>query len=309
VVPPWRSFPTMVALGLVVGLLTGGYPPLASQVSTVALIAAMTFSLTEVRVRGIRLRAEVRPVVGAFLLNYVACSGYLLGVSVLFVDPSLRVGWIVQAAVPSAIAVVPFVSAVRGNVRTALVATGVLYVGSILLLPAITLAFAGTAVSPIDVAVQTVLLILVPLGLSRAFIRIPRLEAVRPTIVNFSLAALVVMVVGASRNVFFEDFDVLAIVGLAAVGRTFLLGGIVLFALRSLHRSRDEVIGGTAFASFKNLGLTALLSLSLIGPEAVVPAVVTLFTEIAWVAVLARVLRPPRTAGALPRTPEGERAG
>ena len=83
----------MVALGLVVGLATGGFPPLASQISTVALIIAMTFSLAEVRFRGLQIRSEVRPVAGAFLLNYGLLSGYLLAISTLFVDPALRAGW------------------------------------------------------------------------------------------------------------------------------------------------------------------------------------------------------------------------
>jgi len=293
----------MVALGLVIGLATGGYPPLASQISTLALITAMTFSLTEVRFRGLRLRSELRPVAGAFLLNYGLLSGYLVVISVLFADPSLRAGWIVQAAVPSAIAVVPLVSAVRGNVRSALVSTAVLYVAAIALVPGITLALVENAVSPGQVALQTFLLVLVPLGLSRALARIPKLEASRPTIVNVSLATLVVMIVGASRDVFFRDFDVLAALSLAALGRTFLLGGVVLVTLRSRHRPRDEVIGWTAFASFKNLGLTALLALSLFDATAAVPAVVTLFVEILWLAVLARVLRPPRpTEGRLEAT-------
>ena len=279
----------MVALGLVVGLATGGIPPLAPTISLIALVIAMTFSLTAVRFQGLRLRQEMRAIAAALLLNYGLLSGYLLVVAFLFADPFLRAGWVVQAAVPSAIAVVPFVAAVRGNVRSALVATAALYLAALALIPVITLAFVGAAVSPLAVAQQTILQVFVPIGLSRPIARIPGIEGARPTIVNLSLATLVVMVTGASRNVFFGDFGVLA-----AVGRTFLLGGLIFLTLRALRRRKDDVIAGTGFASFKNLGMTALLALSLLGPRAAVPAVVTLFFEIAWLAVIARSLRPSK---------------
>ncbi len=281
----------MVALGLVVGLATGGIPAYASTISLIALVSAMTFSLAEIQFRGLRLRPEVRSVAVAFLLNYGLLTAYLLAVASLFADSSLRDGWVVQAAVPSAIAVVPYTSAVRGNVRSVLVATAALYVAALALVPGITLAFASASVSPWAVAEQTFLQLLLPIALSRAVTRMPWIQGPRPAIVNLSLATLVVMVTGANRAVFFGSFDVLAAVSLAAIGRTFLLGGVVLIVLRILQRPRDEVIASTGFASFKNLGLTALLALSLFGPPAAIPAVVTLFFEILWLAVLARVLR------------------
>src|SRR3990170_5349324 len=60
----------MVLLGLAPGIATGGLPAYAKEVSTAALVLAMTFSLTEVRFRGMSFRADVGSVARA--LTWIA---------------------------------------------------------------------------------------------------------------------------------------------------------------------------------------------------------------------------------------------
>src|SRR2546426_644259 len=75
---PWRSFPTMVASGLVVGFATGGFPAYSKEISQVALILGMTFSLTEISISGISPREELRRFLVAFWMSYVILSGLIL---------------------------------------------------------------------------------------------------------------------------------------------------------------------------------------------------------------------------------------
>src|SRR3989337_42240 len=69
-VRPWENYFAMVLLGLAPGIATGGLPAYAKEVSTAALVLAMTFSLTEVRFRGMSFRADVGSVARA--LTWIA---------------------------------------------------------------------------------------------------------------------------------------------------------------------------------------------------------------------------------------------
>src|SRR5947209_6560501 len=51
----------MVASGLVFGFATGGFPAYSKEISQVALVLGMTFSMTEISISGISPRAELRP--------------------------------------------------------------------------------------------------------------------------------------------------------------------------------------------------------------------------------------------------------
>src|SRR2546428_10885227 len=102
----------MVASGLVVGFATGGFPAYSKEISQVALVLGMTFSLTEISITGISPRTEVRRFLIAFARSYVVLSGLILPFAILSPDPQIRDGWGLMAAGPPASAVVP-VNAVR----------------------------------------------------------------------------------------------------------------------------------------------------------------------------------------------------
>src|SRR5437667_324689 len=172
----------MVASGLVVGFATGGFPEYSKEISQVALVLGMTFSLTEISILGISPRTEVRRFVVAFAMSYLVLSGLILSFAVLSPDPQIRNGWVLMAAVPPAIAVV-------------------------------------------------------------------------------------------------------------ALGRTFLLGGVVFVLTRTLRVPWAERVAVTAFSSFKNLGLTVVLAFAVFGPVATLPSIVSLVFEILWLAALPLLFR------------------
>src|SRR5256712_1168761 len=153
----------MVASGLVVGFVTGGFRGCSKEISQVALVLGMTFSMTEISISGISPRAELRPFLGAFGMSYVVLSGLILAFAVLSPDPQVRSGWVLMAAVPPAIAVVPITSSLRGDTRQAVIALALLYLHGLGLVPAITLVFTNQAAPFRELVVPTVLLVGVPL--------------------------------------------------------------------------------------------------------------------------------------------------
>src|SRR5437867_11704435 len=169
----------MVASGLVVGFATGGFPAYSKEIAEVALILGMTFSLTEISISGISPREELRRFLVAFGMSYVVLSGLILSFAVLSPDPQIRNGWVLMAAVPPAIAVVPITSILKGHTRRSLICLALLYVLALGLVPAITLVFTNQAAPFGELVWQTVLLIGVPLVASRFLRRFPRLADFR----------------------------------------------------------------------------------------------------------------------------------
>src|SRR5207247_6917115 len=104
---------------------TGGFPSYSKEISQVALVLGMTFAMTEISIAGISPRAEVRPFLLAFGMSYVVLSGLILAFAVLSSDPQIRNGWVLMAAVPPAIAVVPITSILHGDTRRDVVALAV----------------------------------------------------------------------------------------------------------------------------------------------------------------------------------------
>lgn len=288
---PWRSFPTMVASGLVVGLATGGFPAYAREISQLALVIATTFSLTEISFAGISPRAELRQSLIAGLLSYGVVSGLVLAFAFLIPDPDIHNGWVLMAAVPPAIAVVPITSYLKGDTRRALISLALLYLLGLGLVPLITLAFTSHTASVEELVFQTVLLVGVPIVASRPLRRWSRVADVRTSVVSVSFFFLVVAVAGSTRGPLLARPDLIMALGLMAFTRTFILGGAVFALAALLRRSHEQRVAATAFASFKNLGLTVVLAFSVYGATATLPAIVSLVFEILWLGALPFLFR------------------
>src|SRR5437870_2211277 len=213
----------MVASGLLIGFATGGFPMYSREISQVALILGMTFSLTEISISGISPREELRRFLVAFGMSYVVLSGLILSFAVLSPDPQIRNGWVLMAAVPPAIAVVPITSILKGDTRRTVIGLAVLYVLGLGLVPAITLVFTNQAAPFGELVWQTVLLIGVPLVASRFLRRFPRAVDFRGSAVSISFFFLVVATAGSTRGPLLAHPELIASLAIMSFGRTFLL--------------------------------------------------------------------------------------
>ncbi len=281
----------MVASGLVVGFATGGFPAYSREISQLALIIGMTFSLTEIKFAGIAPRAEAGAFLLAFGMSYVVLSGLLLVFAFASPDPAIHDGWVLMAAVPPAIAVVPITAYLKGDTRRAVIALALLYILGLGLVPLITLAFTNQTVPISDLLVQTFLLIGVPLVASRILGRSDRIRAMRGTGVSVSFFFLVTAIAGSTRAPLLARPDLLVPLSAFAVLRTFGLGCAVLLVARVLRFPRERRLAVTTFGSFKNLGLTVVLAFAIFGQTATLPSIVSLVFEILWLGALPFVFR------------------
>jgi len=285
--------PLMMSVAFIAGLLLGGFPVYNSEMITLALIVMMTLSLGGLNLRNLELRAHARTTLIAVLLSFGVCSGITILLAFLFEDP-LRSGWIVEAAVPSAVAVIPFTFLMKGNVENSLVSSAAIYFLSLIMTPMLLLLFVGRTVSVTSLMTSVSLLILLPLLLSRGVRRMRMRSETRTILINLSFFVVILAVVGSNRQYFFGDLPlILSLLG-ASFFRIFVPGLLVIALAAWLKVEGRQRVNMSLFATYKNTGMAAALAVTLIGAEAALPAAICTPVEIIWLIFLTKFIFPQR---------------
>lgn len=286
----------MVGAGLVVGFVTGGFPPaITGSIQQLMLIIAMGFSLTEISFHGISRHEELRGLALAAAMSYGVLGSLVIAFGLGSADPSIRSGWVLMGAVPPAIAVVPITSLLRGNVRGALISEAVLYFAGLVTVPGLSLLFLGETVPVQTLALQTFLLIGIPTVLSRPLRRWKPVHEIRPVAVPVAFFFLVAAIAGSTRGTLLQEPGLAASLSLLAILRSFGLGLAILGVARLLRASHETQVAAVTFGGFKNLGLTVVLAFTVFGSLASLPSITALVFETAWMSLLPLLFRGPRS--------------
>jgi len=270
-------------LGFLIGLIIGDPTGHSGPISMLLLGVMMTISMSDLTLSKQSALRDISLGVRPALMCFGALTAVFLLAS-LFFEGDFKTGWIMAAAMPAGIMIVPYSSILGANVRLALYGEIVIYVIALVITPVIAIAFMGTGVDPIDLIVILLILILAPLGLSRSkiFSR-TRLET-RELSMNIVILLFFIIVVGANRAVFFEETDI--IFGLIAASFATIFGtGLLVDKLLNRLPGEDRMVL-TMFATIKNTGLAIAVCLILFPKQAAMPPTMLVIFEIIWVMFL-----------------------
>lgn len=281
------SYSAMMTLGLALGLVTGGSPWYTKEISMASLAILMTFSLSTVSLKEARGREHYTHAVLAFLLNYVLLTAVILAIG-LFFSEELWPGWVLMAAAPSAISVVPFTAVLGGKTTKSLFSTAANYLVALALMPAMTLLLIGSSVSASSLVYSLLLLIVLPMAASRAVMRLSIAKEANTALMNICFAVLIFAVAGSNRDAFFGEPVLVLAISIGCLVRTFGTGLATEFVLKRLSVEKSERVSYILFSSYKNLGLTATLAIALFEPVVAVPATICIVFEVVWVIFLIR---------------------
>ena len=274
-----RNRNAILLLSIVLGLSVG--KPLADWTahSVLPLLAlVMTLSAVNVTSRELATLKDLPRSVGlSLLLNYVVMGGVTLLLAWwLMGDRELWTGFVVFAAVPPAVGVVPFSYSLGGNVAFSLIGMTAAYLAALLIMPGIMALFLGTGYfDPLNLLTILGELILLPIVLSRILLATGLAGRIKPwqgTITNWSFFVVVYTIIGLNRQAFFREFDILALIIVIAVIISFVLGYVLYFGARALRVSRETSISMILMGTTKNYGLASGILLTLFGERAALPA-------------------------------------
>jgi BASS family bile acid:Na+ symporter len=272
----------VLVLSILFGLVWPGPAQSAEMLITPVLMIMMAFSLTDVNISATLGRVSLKSSMLGLALNYGLLSGLILLLSYNLQDEALRQGFIVMAAVPPAVAILPMTRILNGDMPLSLYSEAVSYLASLVLMPAIIYAFTRqTGISPIFLVQISLLLILLPALASRVVRSIP-IDPILP--INLGFFWVTYTVIGLNQGALWGD---LGFVSWIALARTLGIGLAIYIAARLIGSDRSHAISYTLLGSYKNLGLAAAVSLMLFGPEAGVPAAISVLAETGFFILMA----------------------
>ena len=281
-------------LALVLGVFLGHGAVWTRPFVLPVLALVMTLSTMAVSSQIFRSpRSLLVPALVGNLMSYLVLTGMLLGIAGLLIeDTSLWKGFVILAAVPPAIAVIPFSEFLKGNHSYALIGTMGAYLGGLILMPLIALFFIGTSfIDPLKILVVMIELIVIPLVLSRILLwtRADRwIGGIKGTLTNWSFFVVTYTIVGLNRDLILNDPLSLLPVAVIAVASTFLLGYLVELAGKVLKIDPKITITLVLLGTLKNYGLAGGVALMIFDKQTAVPATVStifMIVYIAWLSV------------------------
>jgi BASS family bile acid:Na+ symporter len=276
----WRNRNVLLISSIVLALLIGQAAPYLEPLVLPALGLVMTLALLEVSGASFRsAKGLVVPILVGLGLNFGINGGLVLALSALM-DPgkALFTGFVLIAAAPPAIAVVPFTAVLRGDRTFAFLGTIGCYLGALAITPLMAVGLLGTTfIQPFRIVKILVLLILLPLLISR-ILRWARLvdyiEPVRGALTNWSFALITFTIVGLNRELFLHDPSTLIAPVLVALICTFGLGWVISWVARLLGVGQEKTVSLIMLGTLKNAALAGGLALSLFNKQTAVPATV-----------------------------------
>lgn len=258
-----------------------------------ALIVVMIFSLTEVKFIN---KISIKEITITFFINYIFLSGLIITLAYfLIADEQLYYGFIIMAAAPPAVAIIPFTKLLNGDLKLSLISNASLYVISIGLTPAILFLFAKTSDIDYSLAIINLLeLIVLPMIISRFILENKYYLKVKKDInlvINIGFFIIIYTVIALNRNILFTDLDILLILAIIGFLRTFV-SGMFLYKLGNILKINPKKnISYTLFGSYKNLGLSATLALLLFTAKASIPSAVCIVMETGFFILLSTYLK------------------
>lgn len=268
----------MVALGIALGLLTGGLPRFGSEISTIALFVAMTFSLQQISIRRTIKQASKRIMLISFVVHFVFLSGIILLFGSFFPSP-LWESFVVMAAIPPAVAVIPITKILRGNLQQTIVSLSFLYLVALGLTPILLFVFLGEQVAFWNMVKTVIQFIVFPLLLSRLLRKLPLSSTQNTVIVNLCFFVVMFAIVGLNRMALIQDIWLLLILTGVIMIRTIGTALVVFGIGEKRNMDRGISIPLALFASFKNDGLGLLIASTILPPLASVPFIIAIIFD------------------------------
>lgn len=270
----------ILVFAVMLGLIAGDTASFLKEYTFLALAVTMAFSMTGISLEYLRNPLSLtKPMLMGVLLNYGLFTIILLPLA-WWIMPSrnLFYGFVVIAAAPPGVAIIPFSYILKGKVEYAIIGVTGAFLASIVIAPLLVNLFASSqGVKSSDLFKMMVHLVVIPMIVSRILLYKPifkYIEPIRGKVVDWGFAVLIFVAVGINRQVFFTDPILLMKVSFVLFIATFGLG-LGFDAVAKLFKvERSLRVTQTMLIAIKSSGFSVFTALALFGKEAAIPSAV-----------------------------------
>ncbi len=268
---------TLLILSLLLGLTLGFGVEFIKPFTLYILALVMVFSTTSFDFKTLKdYKFFTKTTLISFLLSYVIFGIIILSLAYFLIDEKeLFWGFVVIAATPPGVAVIPFTFIFKGNSNFSLVGILGVYLLAIIFSPLIIKLFVKEVELDVSKLIMvTIQVIVVPILLSRLLIlkKIkPFVEKNRGKIVNWGFAIIVYTVIGLNRKAIFAELDIL----LKISGIFFVSMFVTGFLYEILFRrkiDKETRISQNLMFTIKSSGYAAGTALAVFGERSALPS-------------------------------------
>jgi BASS family bile acid:Na+ symporter len=285
----FRNRNVIFLVALSSGLLAPYAVPLTRHLVLPALGLVMALSMMDIT--GdlfVRPRSLFFPALLGIIMNYIILGNVIIGISALLIrDEMLWTGFVLLAAAPPAVAVIPFSGFLRGDGALSLIGTVGAYLGALVIIPLISLTLLGSATfDPYKLLMIILELIVLPLAVSRLLIRRrwnKQIESSRGAITNWSFFLILYTMIGLNHNIILNRSTTLLTVAFISIVTTFILGFLIDWVCSLFHIPRETRTSLVLLGTLKNQALAGGLALTLFAREASLPAAVSSMIMVVYV--------------------------
>jgi bile acid:Na+ symporter, BASS family len=233
-------------------------------------------------------RAILKPSLAGIMMTYVILNGTILLLSALLIcDRNLWIGFVLIAAVPPAVAVIPFTAILEGNVSNTLSGTVASYLAALLVMPLMFWIFIGTGFDdPYKLVRIMLLLIVLPLVLSRMILYFnwqDRIAPVRGLLTDWGFFIVLYSIIGVNRDLIFSRPLSIVPAAVVVVATTFILGWAIQKISVLFKVDKKNIISLVLQGTLKNQGIAGGLAIALFEKEAAVPSAVYSISMILYI--------------------------
>ncbi|PKN50751.1 MAG: hypothetical protein CVU55_15620 [Deltaproteobacteria bacterium HGW-Deltaproteobacteria-13] len=273
-----RNFIFLLAITL--GLLL----PQAAQWTKILMMPALALvmALATINVPNdyfLNPRAILKSSLVGIAMSYLILGGAILLLSALLIDDiNLWIGFVLIAAVPPAVAVIPFTVMLGGNVSYTLSGTVASYLSALLIMPLMFWLSIGTGFDePYKLVRIMFLLIVLPLVLSRIVLYFnwqDRIAQVRGPLTNWGFFIVLYSIIGVNRDLIFSQPRMIVPVAGIAFATTFVLGWIIQKTGVLFKADKENIVSLVLQGTLKNQGISGGLAIALFAKETAVPSAI-----------------------------------
>jgi bile acid:Na+ symporter, BASS family len=245
-----------------------------------SLALVLTFAMADFSVKMYEHRGSllIPAFIGVFM-SYVILGNFIVGLGAFLIhDESLWTGFIIMAAVPPAVAVVPLSSSWGGNEIYAVIGTIGAYIGALIIIPVIAAGLLDMHSFDITgLIVAAVVLIFLPLLLYKVIVRRrlqARIEPLKGILTKWCHFLILYTIVGLNRETIVGQPSSLYPIAAIALTSTFLLGFLIEWIGALFRISKEKLTSLCLLGTLKNYALAAGLALSLFSKETALPSAV-----------------------------------
>lgn len=278
-----------VLMGLVAAFIVGDLGDAVPNALVVILVIQITASMLGIKFSVKDMKRDVKRILVCIFFCFVVNSGICVLCAYTFPSDDMGIfyGWIMVAAVPCAVSCVTCALTMYGNRILSVLSLAGIYIAALAITPVFTTAFIGDAISPLEIVKYIVLFVVVPLVITYPLNRFDIPTKPKALVINVMFFLLLMLSVGRNREYILDYIDVVALIAVFALVRTFIVGWALLWYFKKKGYDRGDSIDYMSLAVWKNTGLATSMCLVLLPtmPQAAVPATVCLLIESLWYAV------------------------